>query len=135
MSFYTINADLVNGAGDSGVYSPETPVGRRLRGKYRRLRPGQFQKTHLGHGVGKNGSFFPIRPRAPYSSPAAPSSKIIARSSPKPRDPPCHRPISTLRLWEPSHRPIYAMDSGKYAPHLLHLVLSRFTRCACFPQF
>jgi hypothetical protein len=46
MSFYTINADLVKGVGDSGVYSLETPVGQRLRGKYWRLRPGSFESNN-----------------------------------------------------------------------------------------
>jgi hypothetical protein len=43
MSLYTINVDLVKGARDSEVYSPETPVGQRLRVKYQRLRPGSFK--------------------------------------------------------------------------------------------
>jgi hypothetical protein len=125
-------------ARDSGVYprdssGPETPVGWRLWGKYRRLWPGQFRNPYLGHGVGKNGSFFPIHPRAPTLPPAAPLPEIDAWSLSKPRDPPCHRPISSLKVWDQSHRSICAMDSGKLAFHLLHLVLSRSMRCACFP--
>jgi hypothetical protein len=65
--------------------------------------------------------FFPIHHRAPNSPPYCLPSQIVARSSAKTRDPSYHRPSSSSWSWEPSHRPICAMDSGKCVPHLLHL--------------
>jgi hypothetical protein len=139
MSLYTINADLVKGAGDSGVYSPETPVGRRLRwaGDFG-VSTGDSSRavSNLILRARGGGEWFilPHPPPCPCSPTAAP---------------PCHRsspgasPSSGIRRatgkstsWRcgiyPTDR-FCAMDSGKLALHLLHLVLSRSMRCACFP--
>lgn len=94
LSNYFHLGDLVEEAGVSGVQTPETPAGPDTPVfTRRRLRSEAVSNPYLRGRGGGNGQLFPSHPRLHTSKPAASSSTSPPGSHPRPRNPPCHRPL------------------------------------------